>query len=769
MATFYTDFSTLGTGMNPGTSADPWGYPRWLTFIENGGDAAGSIFRMNGTYDYLDVDVFMGNPNQTLDGWNRSEGGFDAWIITDEFDYYGSDKNADGLTTARGVLGNLTLTMRVISDSNEYAWKSCYMRHATSLQVDVDHSSCVFRFEGCTIHSPLFAVGYNGQIGNVYRFTDCLFLDCEFDVASNYTVICTNCTFVGKTQSQVGNGTNITYIGCTFSVTLSRDIPSDITTFTTQNMRYSLFGLPEQDNAFTGYDHGYADEDRQGVGAFYFGIPAASASVDSETGAAPDNKQFTGTEDAAVTGHFWDFGDGTTSDEKDPAHTYESPGEYEVTYVITDALGNTSTTTLTIYIHNWDYGSGYVVSKTDFCARHAIPQQPSQGVGWSFYNGEAFPYPIGKTGTIELQSPVDESVPLVMDATTFKIHEMGRDDQWKDGEDEYAGSEIESEVIYPELYAKLGSDIYRHSETHINVKPWYKNVRSVGEFDADGYRPGMSMDAALRQDSLPTDFVVTREVPIDGQIVADRHFESKFIQLVTRVVVAPWRLVMTQMWAKLFSKGSAPPKKLMSEMSWALAWSTPLLWIGRDQLSPTMDRATGVAAGGSFSNTTIGPDGKSGSAVVMGITDSLTATMAATGSGDFAVGVWLRSLSDEVVIFDDGELRLRVRFQDEGYALRFEDDNNDIRVYLNETYAAWTHLVVVRDGSSLIVYENGALTNTANLPDSTESYGGAVTLLSGGCQFSDLRIVSNAPDLESVLYMHRDMTEHQGDTTCPIW
>ena len=153
----------------------------------------------------------------------------------------------------------------------------------------------------------------------------------------------------------------------------------------------------------------------------------------------------------------------------------------------------------------------------------------------------------------------------------------------------------------------------------------------------------------------------------------------------------------------------------------------------------------------------------------MGTTDSLTETMTETGGGEFAIGVWLRSIGDQVVVFDDGTLTIRVRLDDEGYALRFEDDENDIRVYLNEAYTGWVYLVVVRDGNSLIVYENGSLTNTANLSDANDSYGGAVTLLAQCCQFSDLRIVSNAPDLESILYMYRDMAEHNGDSTCPIW
>lgn len=45
------------------------------------------------------------------------------------------------------------------------------------------------------------------------------------------------------------------------------------------------------------------------------------------------------------TGHLWDFGDGTTSTDKNPAHTYTAPGQYNVTLTLTNSLGCPSSVT----------------------------------------------------------------------------------------------------------------------------------------------------------------------------------------------------------------------------------------------------------------------------------------------------------------------------------------------------------------------------------------------------------------------------------------
>lgn len=77
--------------------------------------------------------------------------------------------------------------------------------------------------------------------------------------------------------------------------------------------------------------------------------PAVSISADTTNGEAPLPVQFTSTvEDAdgdtPVT-YAWDFGDGGTSTEADPSHTYTTPGTYVVTLVVTDSRGAKTTRT----------------------------------------------------------------------------------------------------------------------------------------------------------------------------------------------------------------------------------------------------------------------------------------------------------------------------------------------------------------------------------------------------------------------------------------
>jgi hypothetical protein len=56
----------------------------------------------------------------------------------------------------------------------------------------------------------------------------------------------------------------------------------------------------------------------------------------------------------------WDFGDGTTSTEQTPTHTYKADGSYTVSLTVTDDRGNTDTETRTDYITvlpGWSAGS----------------------------------------------------------------------------------------------------------------------------------------------------------------------------------------------------------------------------------------------------------------------------------------------------------------------------------------------------------------------------------------------------------------------------
>ena len=87
------------------------------------------------------------------------------------------------------------------------------------------------------------------------------------------------------------------------------------------------------------------------------GLPAAIADATPLTGVAPLDVQFscnvTGG-DAPLT-FAWDFGDGASSDQQNPAHTYTDPGTYIATCLVTDVDGQTDTSPAQITVKAPDH------------------------------------------------------------------------------------------------------------------------------------------------------------------------------------------------------------------------------------------------------------------------------------------------------------------------------------------------------------------------------------------------------------------------------
>jgi len=75
--------------------------------------------------------------------------------------------------------------------------------------------------------------------------------------------------------------------------------------------------------------------------------PNASFSATPRNGQAPLTVQFTDLSDpgsAPITSWQWNFGDGTTSNDRNPFHAYTSPGRYTVTLQVDTAVGGDSAT-----------------------------------------------------------------------------------------------------------------------------------------------------------------------------------------------------------------------------------------------------------------------------------------------------------------------------------------------------------------------------------------------------------------------------------------
>jgi PKD repeat protein len=81
--------------------------------------------------------------------------------------------------------------------------------------------------------------------------------------------------------------------------------------------------------------------------------PVAVATADVMEGEAPLEVNFNGsasTDDVGIESYLWDFGDGETSNEMNPTHTFTFAGEFEVSLTVTDAEGFSRTVFLTIVV-----------------------------------------------------------------------------------------------------------------------------------------------------------------------------------------------------------------------------------------------------------------------------------------------------------------------------------------------------------------------------------------------------------------------------------
>lgn len=479
---------------------------------------------------------------------------------------------------------------------------------------------------------------------------------------------------------------------------------------------------------------------------------------------------------SAQVSFLWHLGDGTVSREQELTALYLLPGVYEVYCEITDNYGNTwisNVETIRVYDHGYEIGE-INVSKTTQCVRHAIPQEPAQGIGWSEYDGVVesvdtmdWPRPEAVVGTCQVVDDSDDSHQLVLDAYTWRWFEIGASDQWLDGEDAYGGTETEAEVLFRENVPTVRAAAkLKHRQSHLFVAPWNKYTRNTTRYDSNGFPRSMEIDLFVRKDGGITDDAIAKEVPRKGQIVFDRHIESESLQMGCKIRGAPWRLPEVQMWYKQIDTAAPPVLKQMSEKTWAAEYSGPLLWLTRD-VDPSIDHASAAVFGGSYSSVTTGPDGLARSAVLFGSSDAFWLTSIGALSGDFALYTWVKNPTSgaDLFTFANGG-RLRISQSGGSWLLNWDDGTNDIDFMLATAPTAWTQLVVMRSGANLVCYQNGVIVNTVALSNPNLSYSGRVTLASS-CALYGARVLGSALSGDAILWAYNDVVQNSGDATEP--
>jgi PKD repeat protein len=109
-------------------------------------------------------------------------------------------------------------------------------------------------------------------------------------------------------------------------------------------------------------------------------------------GCPPLNANFTNFSTGSQLTYFWDFGDGTTSTQQLPTHTYTTSGTFTVSLTVTDSSGCTNTLTKQAYIQTVNPAAGYIAPPpTTGCApltaQFTDATVGSQGWTWDFGDG----------------------------------------------------------------------------------------------------------------------------------------------------------------------------------------------------------------------------------------------------------------------------------------------------------------------------------------------------------------------------------------------
>lgn len=479
--------------------------------------------------------------------------------------------------------------------------------------------------------------------------------------------------------------------------------------------------------------------------------------------------------------YLWEFGDGETSIEKNPEHVYKMPGVYTVKLYVWDNDGTLFTETKEDYIYVYENSyapGGRNVTKSDKIFRLAVPQERKQGISWSEYQGADYPNAIGMVGTCRIFNNNDEERVIVTDCDSFKHYWLGKEDWWKDGGNEqYGGSEIESDILFREHVPPIEATAkLRHSESHANLKPWFKDRRNIDDYNQFGFRTSFKSSMYFREDSSPEDRAVVKYFPRKAQIVSNRHIESESIQAGLRLVGAPWRLVNVQQWYKQIDTAAAPPEKQMSEKTWAELLAESYIWIGRsielvslDDGSHTMpwDLGSNQRTTGSFSGVISGPDGNTRSAIVFSASENMNVDTTIP-SGDLSIIMWVRSPTTPCTILSNSVLTVRLVQSGDGWNLEWDDGDNSWEVALSAALTRWTMLTIVRHGTTIEVYENDSFVNSRLLNEDV-SYSSPIRFFGGSVIGYEPRIVGARLTSDAIKWIYDDVTENNGKSTSAMY
>jgi FOG: PKD repeat len=379
-------------------------------------------------------------------------------------------------------------------------------------------------------------------------------------------------------------------------------------------------------------------KDEGGVDFDFEGTPVSGSSPLSVQFSPLFSSSFTDT----IIAYLWDFGDGVTSEDQTPLHTYTTPGSYDVSLTIYNEYYWT-TVTKEDYIAVASPAGSTLVSR---CLRFAT--EPTEGEGWSEYGNTDFVVPVD-LGAYVIQDDNDVSRCIVEDEDA-NIYEQGTFDRInflkpsfvdKADMDGTGGTEISGQKWQCEETAGTGNENKRvlDQKTWIQVRPNDPDYRSLAGYTVSGLRIAQKMGQDVYVDGekvLPE--AQAADIPENGEVVfVGNNIEGHRIQYVTNFAASEFKITEVKHEILVKDASGTLTEKTMTEYAYQLEMETgKLLHIarGKDLL---FDRVSKQDAVGNNISAIVGPDGLAGSALRA---DSLTLPALDYSSGECFLMFW---------------------------------------------------------------------------------------------------------------------------------
>jgi len=474
---------------------------------------------------------------------------------------------------------------------------------------------------------------------------------------------------------------------------------------------------------------------------------------------------------ANIKSAYFNFGDGRTSTELNPNHSYTMPGTYTWRAVITDITGVVTKLSGTVYVYDFDYFNDTLhVANTDHCYRFAL--KSLQGIGGVQWGGTNWLWPTAYSGTCRGTNNSGETLNLVCNNKNGKFYRIGVESTWQDRiSGSYQGNDIEGYFRIKEFTAPAGEyQETEHIESHIHMRPFWETDRSTSGHTVDGFLTNYALELRMYENgeqTTPNEKIVN--VPRYGDYVYRKRVEARRLQLEVYTYSSSWRCIKVQQRFMPIDKSAAPGYDYPQENQWQYEFTGRYFWVSRDTVKPTLNRSTGVVCLGSYASLTLGPDGNLKSAMVFAPSQGLYSTGIVSNTGDwtasiFVSGVLLPMTLWQMTVSNGATLNIKLVNVGGVYNLLFSDGTTYQLRGLSWNGSGWVNIAVQKSGTGIYIYENGVLVTSFILSNATLGYGGTVGFaMNSTCTAFDPVLVPRAISSGALKYYYDDVVNNSGD------